>query len=755
MHALSVRKGVISTMKNKKTTVGIISGILFIFTILLCFGIYQFVINRNTDSSGTSSSGSSSSVSSQANTDSNANTTSNDNAASTSSSISNNGTTAPFSLSVTNESTASVSSLLYGLFLEDINYSVDGGLYGELIKNRSFEFGTMATNGPLHNWQTTANVTCTVEDGTTDSSYLNENNPHYLKMENPLDTYEGIGNLGYFTGLAVVADNTYHVSLYLKSDENYTGPVLISLRDQAGNIYGEASIDSISSQWWKYEVTITASTSVNTGLCLYVLMEKGSLEMDMVSMFPSDTFNDRENGLRNDLATALKELSPKFIRFPGGCVVEGENLENAYNWKDSIGDGLAFKINDKVTYGDVASRPLAENIWGTQASESRNPYYMTYGMGFYEYFLLCEDLDALAVPIVNCGMSCQIQGTSKTGTAVDALDLDSAEFKQYIQDALDLVEFCKGGADTKWGAIRIAMGHQEPFDLKYIGIGNEQWGYDYFSRYEAFLTAFQNAAVENPDLYGDIQLIVANGPAATDRNAWNKINVKSSDFTTYAGLVDEHYYCNPQWFLQNNSRYDSYDRNNVSVFLGEYAAQSNTLEAALAEASYMTGLERNGDVVKLASYAPLFCNMTTHQWEPDMIWYNNTTFYPSINYYIQKLFSNNQSSSVLKTEFTGNDTASKTQSIYQVTGTDETGDIIIKLVNVTAASQKIAINLSAFDFVNSKADVWQLSGTDPTSKNNLIVEDRITIENTSLTVSNSFFYEVPMYSATVIRIHTK
>lgn len=555
-----------------------------------------------------------------------------------------------YSLVINGADSYDISDMLYGLFLEDINFTADGGLYAEKIKNRSFEFSSMATGGEKCGWYTLGDAAFEVIDGSSDRSWLNENNPKYARVSNQSGSPSGIGNEGFLDGLSIVKNEVYNFSGYFKAADGYNGKITVSLQDANGNKYGETTIEGIKKEWWKFEAQLTATATMNTGLKLYVLLDNCTVDMDMISLFPADTYKGRENGLRKDIAEALEELSPKFLRFPGGCVVEGESLHNAYSWKDSIGNGMEFTINGEVTYGDVATRPLAENLWGNQNTTSKNPYYMTYGLGFYEYFLLCEDLGASPVPILNAGLSCLIQGTRRVGSPAEAEEIGSPEFEQYVQDALDLVEFCKGDASTEWGAIRIGMGHEEPFDLTYIGIGNEQWGNEYFSRYDAFKAAFDQVAIDNPELYGDITLIVANGPVSTDSYAWNKIKLYGAD---YAGLVDEHYYMVPNWFLTNTTRYDSYDRSSTKVFLGEYAAKSNNMEAALAEAAYMTGLERNGDVVELASYAPLFGNITSNQWTPDMLWFKNDGIWKSVNYYVQKLFSNNKSDKVLNSTLTG------------------------------------------------------------------------------------------------------
>lgn len=540
-----------------------------------------------------------------------------------------------------------ISEILYGIFFEDINYAIDGGLYAEMVKNRSFEYSSIAQDGNKNGWGTGDNVNFTVVDGSTDGTCLNENNPSYAVIENTVSGFAGIRNRGFLDGMAVKKDAKYRFSAFIKGLDGYTGPVKVMLTDSNdyGKVYGEAVIDKISNQWWKYTVEFTATETVSSEVRLQVMIEKGKAAFDMVSLFPEDTYKNRENGLRKDIVEYLEALSPKFIRFPGGCVVEGKSYESQYNWKDSIGNGLEFTINGQKTVGDVAARPLAIDIWADLNGQANTPYYMTYGVGFYEYFLLCEDLDALPIPILNAGMTCPIQ----SGNSYHYYSISSDEFKQYVQDALDLVEFCRGDATTKWGAVRIAMGHSEPFELKYIGIGNEQWQEEYYQHYMEFVKAFKQAAIDKPEMYGDIELIVANGPVSGDRYGWNKVNANGG--LDYAALVDEHYYQTPSWFLANTERYDAYKRGTTKVFLGEYAAKSNNWTAALAEAAYMTGLERNGDVVEMACYAPLFGNYTKTQWAPDMIWFTNDSVHGSVNYYIQKMFADNAGTTLLKTTF--------------------------------------------------------------------------------------------------------
>ncbi len=529
----------------------------------------------------------------------------------------------------------SISDNLYGLFLEDINYAVDAGLYAELIKNRSFEYGSLATNQNKHGWGSTSASAVTFEilDGSGDGTWLNENNPHYARLTNAADTMEGIFNAGYLEGLAVTGGENYTASLFARG----TAQLTLSLETVNGDVLASESVSVDASGWTKYAVTLTPSTTVDSNLRFVVRMATGTVELDMISLMPEDTFAGLP--IRKDIGKALQALNPSFLRFPGGCAIEGKTEESMYNWKDSIGNGIAFTVNGESAVGDAATRKQTQDLWH---NNSAYPYYCTYGLGFYEYFLLCEALDCFPVPIVNAGMTCPIQSSNYV-----VYPIDSEEFKQCVQDALDLVEFCRGGADTTWGAIRIAMGHEEPFELPYLGIGNEQWQSEYYSHYSKFVEAFQQAALDNPEIYGDVELIVANGPVSGNTEGWNYVNRNPDDLTT---LVDEHYYEPADWFLLNTQRYDSYNRNGVKVFLGEYASKTNTMLSALAEAAFMTGLERNGDVVELACYAPLFGNAHLNQWLPDMIFFSNDSLFLTPNYHVQQLFANNAGNQYLQTQ---------------------------------------------------------------------------------------------------------
>jgi len=561
------------------------------------------------------------------------------------------------------DETHAISDTLYGIFLEDINHALDGGLYAELVKNRSFEYGGIAGNQNKHGWSRvdTAEefLDFSVIDGTEDGSCLHENNPHYARLTNASgDLRLGIYNKGYLEGMRVEDGVEYVFSVYLRSPYGYEGSVAVSLLDH-GNFVAYQEITGITEEWGKYELTLQAARPksnagrtdsgaaapvlADPGTVLLLQIDKGTVDMDMVSLMPVDTYRDLP--IRRDLGEMLEALKPSFLRFPGGCVIEGRDEESMYSWKDSIGNGAQLTIGDVTTTGGVEVRPQSYSIW---KGDQKHPYYTTYGIGFYEFFRLCEALDCMPVPVLNAGMTCQVQSPRYL-----VYDVNSEEFRQCIQDALDLVEFCRGDASTQWGSVRIAMGHEEPFALKYIGIGNEQWQSEYFQHYRRFVDAFNEAARENPALYGDIRLIVANSTSSGDRVGWNYVEDCADWGDEITTLVDEHYYEAPSFFFTNTHRYDSYDRDSQArVFLGEYAAQSNTLEAALAEAAYMTGLEKNGDVVEMACYAPLLGNRLQSQWSPDMIWFDNSAAYGSVNYYVQKLYANNKGATNLPAELT-------------------------------------------------------------------------------------------------------
>ena len=575
-------------------------------------------------------------------------------------------TDADYTLSIdASDEVHEISDMLYGIFFEDINFAADGGLYAEMVINRSFEYGSLAADDELHGWSAVGNAPYEVIKGDKLGG-LNGNNTNYLVITNASDEKSGVQNRGFLDGMAVEKDGKYYFSAYLKSLDGSKAELTVNLVAD-GRVVATGSLTDIGSEWAKHELTLVSDTTAASNVYLQVLAGNGKLALDMVSLFP-ETY--KGHGMRIDLAEKLAALEPSFLRFPGGCVIEGWNADTAYNWKDSIGvgaDGLPLEFGGK--YGDVATRSYGINLWtDVNATEDPLPCYMSYGLGFYEYFLLAEDIGAVGVPVINCGLYCQMRGKGP-------VDMYTPEFEQYLQDMVDLVEFCRGDVNTTWGKVRASLGHPEPFELKYIGIGNENEGEVYFERYEAFLERFNEEKAKNPGLYEGLELIYSSGAdEATSsenyiksyENAYKYVTENGITMDQYAGVTDHHYYNDPSWFLENADYYDedNYKRatadmlttgygGSINVFLGEYAARSNRLEAALAEAAYMTGLERNGDIVKMAAYAPLFGNLTATHWSPNLIWFNNHLSTGSISYYMQKLFSTNAGTALLASELDG------------------------------------------------------------------------------------------------------
>lgn len=634
-----------------------------------------------------------------------------------------------------------ISDTLFGIFLEDINYAVDGGMYAEMVKNRSFEYGMEARDAGLHGWEVTNEaVEFSVADGSADGTALNANNSQYAVVHNTglssVKPCEGVRNGGYLEGMAIAQGASYDLSFYCKSGDGTVDAVTVSLCNEDGTVYAEQTIEGVTGEWQKFEAVLTPDATEKRHVCLTLEIPAGTACFDMVSLMPQDTYKDLP--IRKDFGEYLEALNPKFLRFPGGCVIEGRDEESIYSWKDSIGSGLAFEINGEETVGDVAVRPQGKSIW--QGSKA-NPYYTTYGLGFYEYFEFCEALGCMPVPVLNAGMTCEIQSPF-----YKVYSIADEEFKQYVQDALDLVEFCKGDGSTKWGAVRIAMGHEEPFDLKYIGIGNEQWQSEYHQHYKQFVKAFEEAAASDPALYGDVELIVANGTAFDSTEGWAYLAQNPDRVTT---LVDEHYYQTPEWFLENTHRYDDYSRDvQAKVFLGEYAAKANTLDAALAEAAYMTGLEKNGDVVEMACYAPLFSHEKLNQWVPDLIFYSNDGMFGSVNYYVQQMYGNNAGQYSLEASLTG----APEQTLYE-SAVDADGDVILKLVNVSEEEQTVHVQLASREMACflPEADVTVLAGADKKAMNSF-KEMAVTPQEGKLEIGENFDYTAPANSLTVIRI---
>ncbi len=548
---------------------------------------------------------------------------------------------------------------MYGIFFEDINFGADGGLYAELIKNRSFDF----TNAPLTGWTTYGLV-----EVRTDGRPF-ERNPHYVRLTNKWELLTGTGLINEgFRGIGIKQDETYRFSVYARIPEGTTGQIKAEFIDSKNNPAGKAEIDISGKEWAKYTAEIKAGVTDAHARLNITIMKAGTIDLEHISLFPSQTWKNRENGLRQDIARALADLKPGVFRFPGGCIVEGNNLATRYQWKNSV--------------GQVENRPVTENRWNYEFKHKFFPdYFQSYGLGFYELFLLAEDIGAEPLPVVSCGFSCQFQYGREQVCPLDSL-------QPYIDDALDLIAFANEPATNKWGKLRADMGHPEPFNLKYIAIGNEQWGPLYHTYLDAFMKQIRKK-------YPNIKIIGTSGPSSAGEEferLWPQMKALKVD------LVDEHYYMPPQWFLNNARRYDTYDRKGPKVFAGEYAAHTrpvkmNSFEAALAEAAFLTGVERNADVVQLATYAPLLAHVDAWQWNPDMIWFDNLRLVCSVNYWVQQLYCHNKGTNVLPLTRNGVTVAGEEQLYASSVIDTRKKEIIIKLVNTSADNRDIRIKI--------------------------------------------------------------
>ena len=547
-----------------------------------------------------------------------------------------------------------IQKTMYGIFFEDINYGADGGLYAEMVKNRSFEFPQN-----LLGWTTFGNV-----EVKNDGPFAN--NPHYVRLSYPGhdEKRTGMDNEGFF-GFGLKKDADYRFSVWARAAAgNATESIRIEFIDPTSAVLSSQNITVDSKEWKKYQVVLKSTTLEPKARLRIFLSSKGSMDLEHVSVFPVDTWKGRENGLRKDLAQALYDLKPGVFRFPGGCIVEGTDLETRYQWKNSV--------------GQVENRKLNENRWEYTFPNRFFPdYYQSYGMGFYEFFQLSEDIGAEPLPVISCGLSCQFQNKNEEAH-VHVNDLDS-----YVQDALDLIEFANGDVNTKWGKLRADMGHPASFNLKLIAVGNEQWGSLYPERLVPFLKAIR---AKHPN----IKVIGSSGPSPDGKDfdfGWSEMKRLKAD------LVDEHYYKDPQWFLSNAKRYDNYDRKGPKVFAGEYAChpknRKNNFESALCEAAFMTGFERNADVVHMCTYAPLFAHVDGWQWKPDLIWFDNLRSVRSANYYVQQLYGHNVGTNVLTTVENKLPLAGQ-DGIYASSALDKTkNEIILKIANTSDVAKKI------------------------------------------------------------------
>jgi len=557
---------------------------------------------------------------------------------------------------------ATIQSTMYGIFFEDINYAADGGLYAELVKNRSFEFPNA-----LQGWKVFGNVKV-LDDGPF------ERNPHYVRLTDPGHAHKhtGLDNEGFF-GMGIKRGEQYSFSVWARSETPVILRIeLVNTASMGENHYVcQQRIAVNSSDWKKYKVTLRPNQTLEKANLRIFMETRGgaSVDLEHISLFPTDTWKGREGGLRKDLAQALADLQPGIFRFPGGCIVEGTDLETRYNWKNTI--------------GPVENRPLNENRWEYTFPHRFYPdYFQSYGLGFFEFFQLSEDIGAEPLPILSCGLACQFQNNDiNAHVPVDQLD-------PYIQDALDLIEFANGPATSTWGKVRADMGHPEPFNLKYLGIGNEQWDSLYPERLDPFIKAIRKA-------YPNIKIVGSAGPNSEGEQfdyLWPEMKRLGAD------LVDEHFYRPYEWFLSQGTRYDDYDRKGPKVFAGEYACHAsgkkwNHYYASLLEAAFMTDLERNADIVHMATYAPLFAHVEGWQWRPDLIWYDNLNSFRTVSWYVQQLYSKYKGQNVLTLTMNGKPVAGQDgQNGLFASAVRDGNDIYVKVINTSQQAQDLSFN---------------------------------------------------------------
>jgi len=623
-----------------------------------------------------------------------------------------------------------ISSDLFGLFFEDINYSADGGLYAEQVQNRSFEYNPTERREwhPFSYWEYISPGFSYGRISVETSTPVHSNNPHYIVLD-----IEHVGNEAKFTGesgvglknsgfdgIVVKAGEKYNFSLFAKQLSDFPIELSVSLQNPKGIVLAAGSVSTSSKDWQKYTATLIATASNDTATLVILAKTNGKLAIDMISLFPEKTFNNRPNGLRADLAQMLADMKPRFIRFPGGCLVHGDGLGNMYRWENTI--------------GPIEQRKEQRNIWG---------YHQTAGLGYFEYFQFCEDIGAKPLPVLPAAVSCQNSGGTWQigGTGQRALPLD--EMPDYIQEVLDLIEWANGPVTSSWGAKRAAAGHPFPFNLQYVGIGNED---KITPEFEERFTMISKAVKEK---HPEITIVGTAGPFHSGEDfdkGWkiaNDLNIP---------VVDEHYYTDPKWFISNQYRYDKYDRTKGEVYLGEYASWGNKMRNAISEAAYMTALERNGDVVRMASYAPLLAKKNFTQWKTDMIFFDNVTICPTPNYYVQKLFTANQGDYYFDKVITKDekDNALASSCVQD----SKTGDIILKLVNYNETVKPMKVNLNRFGEIATDAQQTVLAGS-ADAENTFANTKNIVPTSSSVKIKKSFDYSAPAMSLTVIRVKTK
>lgn len=650
-------------------------------------------------------------------------------------------------IKISNQKGVAIKQDMIGLFFEDINYAADGGLYAEMLENRGFEF--LEAFGEAKDyyvkydgeyaWTAYPNTQAVQMQAVTGSPHT-ESNPHYMRIKTK-DAGAGIVNQAY-DGIYLQKGEKYHVYFWARPVK-VEGDFIVKV-EKEGKVYAQAKIsveeglEETYNFFKRYDVTLTAEADVEKAQFVFALEKPATVELDFISMMPESAV---EGVFRKDLYEKLADLKPGFLRFPGGCIVEGNTLDNRYRYKDSL--------------KPVWERKNNWNRWAVHCNNEKNNwrgpyshYNQSLGLGYYEYFLLCEEIGAKAIPVMNVGFACQYQSE-------EMVAIGSREWQEFVQDTLDLIEFANGDVTTPWGGVRAKMGHPDSFHLSMLGIGNEQWQTekaDFFERYVIF-------EKEIHAKYPEIKLIGSAGPDITSERyemAWKFYNEhKSEENFVYA--VDEHYYVKPQWLYDHVDFYDEYDRT-IKVFSGEYAAHpidgmnmphANTLEGALSEAAFLTGVERNADVVVLASYAPLFARVGYAQWSPDMIWFDEKQSYGTPSYYVQKMYGNNIGDVTLAT---GNEVkeAWKENIYYSLSYKENAQEVIVKVVNANEKEQKITWNPEGWKVLDESCHAQLLTGPEPNASNSILETQKVVTQSVETKVTEGIV--LPANSFAVVRI---
>ena len=616
-----------------------------------------------------------------------------------------------------------VQSTMYGIFFEDINFGADGGLYAEMVENRSFEFPNR-----LMGWNVFGNVSV------NDIKPAFDRNPHYVTVSpsGHREKQSGLENHGFF-GMGIKNGMKYDFSIYARLNllQGKSAKFRVELVGEDDVPICRDTIVVTNNKWQKYTATLSSDKTIAKAFMRIFLMSGESVDLDHISLMPQDNWH----GMRADLVKDLADLHPGIFRFPGGCIVEGTDLETRYQWKNTV--------------GAPENRPLNENRWNYTFPHRLYPnYYQTLGLGFYEFFLLSEKIGAQPLPVLSCGLACQYQNSDNDKNAHVALD----KLQPYIDDALDLIEFANGPITSKWGKLRAEMGHPAPFNLKQIGIGNEQWGPMYPERLEMFVKQIRAK-------YPNIKICGSAGPSASGKEfdyGWEQMRRLGVD------LVDEHYYMSPDWFLKNAGRYDKYSRKGPKVFAGEYASHvkglgdkptvaMNNFEAALSEAAFMTGLERNADVVHQATYAPLFAHVEGWQWRPDLIWFDNLESVRSVNWYVQMLYGTNRGTNVLSLLENGKPVEGSDGLYASAVYDKETKDYIIKVANTSDADKDINITFKGIKNLGS-GKLTTLHSNDPRATNTLNNKENVMPQTTDIEAKgNTLSVKIPAKTFAVYR----